>query len=284
MATSLPLVLCELGPTTVPGLESYSPFCLKIHRALNLAGLTYTSRRGAPRDFRDLNAAEQLPILLLDPETRRREVVCDSTSIVRRIIQLAPHCRLEPNDPRARAEAWLWEDWADRAMNGWLVMARWMEEDNWPRVREAYFGGAPWFVRTFIVPRIRAKVRSSLRARDVIRSGIARAREDFERALDHLEARAPEGGFWVTSDRPSVADLAIFAQVHSLRTELTPKQARAIKRRPALTDWLDRVDEATRAPAKPFAPVASRPVVRREPAPRKLEESTAVPLTRQWLF
>ena len=35
--TSAPLTLCELGTTDVPGLESFSPFCLKAHRALRLA-------------------------------------------------------------------------------------------------------------------------------------------------------------------------------------------------------------------------------------------------------
>jgi glutathione S-transferase len=35
------LVLCELGETRIPGLESYSPFCLKANRALKYLGLPY---------------------------------------------------------------------------------------------------------------------------------------------------------------------------------------------------------------------------------------------------
>ena len=35
--TSLPtLELCELADAGVPGVESFSPFCLKVHRALKL--------------------------------------------------------------------------------------------------------------------------------------------------------------------------------------------------------------------------------------------------------
>lgn len=238
------VVLCELSDTGLPGVESYSPFCLKVHRALKLARVPYSSRRGGrPDEFSDLNPAGQVPVLVVDEIP-----IADSTRILRRIAELSPRAGLEPDEPRARAEAWLWEDWADRALNGWLVAARWAEDANWPRVRDAYFGAAPWLVRTLIVPRVRARVLASLRARDVIRAGMTAARDDFRRVLDGLERRAPLDGFWL-GDRPSVADLAIFAQLHSLRTPLTPREARELAVRPVLTDWLDRVDEATRGAA-----------------------------------
>jgi glutathione S-transferase len=240
------VVLCELAPTGIAGLESYSPFCLKVHRALKGAGIPYTSRRGAtPSAFRDLNPAAQVPVLLVGGVP-----VADSTRILRRIVELAPEAGLVPEDPRARAEAWLWEDWADRALSGWLVAARWADDRNWPRVRDAYFGAAPWLVRSLVVPRVRRRVVARLVASDVLRGGAAAAEEDFLAALDHLEQRAPLEGFWLTADRPTVADIALFAQLHSLRTELTPRQARAVAVRPALTDWLDRVEEATSSVAR----------------------------------
>ena len=123
---------------------------LKVHRALGATGLLYESRRGAPRDFHDLNPARQVPVLVIDDE-----VVCDSTAIVARVAALAEAAggpSLVPKDARTRAEAWLWEDYADRALNGFLVAARWDDDRNWPLVREAYFKDAPWFVRTIIVP------------------------------------------------------------------------------------------------------------------------------------
>lgn len=38
------LVLLELADPGLPSLESYSPFCLEVHRALKLAGLSYVRR------------------------------------------------------------------------------------------------------------------------------------------------------------------------------------------------------------------------------------------------
>jgi glutathione S-transferase len=226
-------------------------FCLKIHRALRAAGLPYETRRAAmPRDFQHLNPTAQIPVLLVGEEP-----IYDSTRILQAIAELAPGT-IEPASRRARAEAWLWEDFADRALNGYLVAARWADDKNWPFVRDRIFGGAPWFVKRFIAPRVRAKVVSALVARDVTRAGLDRLWEDFRRTLDHLELVAPEKGFWLGGARPDVADLAIFAQLRALRTHLTAQQSREIELRPALVDWLDRVEEAT-APVSVRAKVAA---------------------------
>lgn len=237
------IVLCELGETGIERIQSYSPFCLKVHRALGAVGLVYESRRGAPRDFADLNPTGQVPILLVDGD-----VVRDSTRIVQRIVELAALAggpSLVPADPRARAEAWLWEDYADRCLNGYLVAARWADPRNWLFVRDAYFGDAPWFVRKLIAPQIRKKVLDALVARDVTRGGDKALQDDFRSALDHLESRAPLAGFWLGTETPTVADISLFGQLQSFRTPLTSAQAREVTLRPALTDWLDRVDAAT---------------------------------------
>jgi glutathione S-transferase len=237
------IVLCEMGETGIPGLQSYSPFCLKVHRALGLAGLPYQSRRGSPRDFLALNPVGQLPILIVDDRP-----IYDSTTILAVVAQLSGRRggpAFVPSDARAAAEAWLWEDWADRALNGYLVAARWADPRNWPLVREAYFKGAPWFVRKLVAPMLRRKVVAGLHARDFLRAGEQALRDDHRRVLDLLEARAPLEGFWLGGEAPTVADLALFAQLQSLRTPLTKAQARELSLRPALTDWLDRVDAAT---------------------------------------
>lgn len=243
------LVLCEVFAASDPGLETFSPFCLKVHRALRLAGLPYVSRRGRmPADFRALNPTAQVPVLLVGDEP-----VYDSTRILSRIAELSPGA-LDAEDPRTNAEAWLWEDWADRALNGFVVASRWADRRNWPRVREAFFGHAPWLVRTVIAPRIRRRVEDALVARDVLRAGQEALWSDYRRILDALERRAPRSGFWLGA-RMTVADLGLFAQLRSLKTSLSPWQARELELRPQLVDWLDRVDAATRAPAAEVVPI-----------------------------
>lgn len=244
MKNALPrsLVLCELADPGVPGLESYSPFCLKVHRALRAAGLPYERRHGArPDAFHAHNPTGQVPVLLVDGEP-----VCDSTRICARLEALTGALG-RGLDARGRAEALLWEELADTAINAFVVAARWADERNWPAVREAYFGGAPWPVRKAIVPRLRARMVQNLVAREVWRSGPEACWARFEALLDQLDARAPAEGFWV-GEALSVADVSLFGQLHSLRAELTRPQAEMLARRARLSAYLDRVDAATAAP------------------------------------
>ncbi|MDB4969131.1 MAG: hypothetical protein JWN44_4820 [Myxococcales bacterium] len=236
------LVLCETIDPGLPGIESYSPFCLKVNRALKAARLPYERRHGAqPGSFKRYNPLGQVPVLLVDGAP-----LADSTDILRRIAELRPGAFA------VDAEAWLWEELADTAVNGFLVAARWADDRNWPRTLAAYFGGAPWFVRALIAPRVRKNVIRRLEARDIWRAGAERCWQRFEVLLDQLEARAPERGYWCGGGGAagggktiSVADLALFAQLHSLRTPLTQPQRDSLARRKRLSTWLDRVHEDT---------------------------------------
>ncbi|XXF75682.1 glutathione S-transferase [Myxococcaceae bacterium GXIMD 01537] len=241
-ANALPsLTLLELGDTGIPAIESYSPFCLKAHRALKYAGLPYT--RGCtenPAAHRAHSPTGQLPVLLVG-----EEAVPDSTDILARILRLAPGRIAAP------PEALLWEELADTAVNGFVVAARWADPRNWPATRAAYFPSMPAPVRALVPRLLRRRVLNVLVARDVWRAGPEACWRRFQSLLDQLEARAPAEGFWLPGPL-SVADLALFAQLHSLRTPLTPWQAGEVARRLRLSAWLDRVDAATRTMSAPL--------------------------------
>ncbi len=237
-SSALPhLTLCELGDPGIEGLESHSPFCLKVHRALRLAGLTYERRFGArPDSFKDLNATGQVPVLLVGSEP-----VSDSTDILRRIEQLVPGSMVPEG---AGPEVWLWEDFADSVLNGYLVAARWADERNWPVVKDVYFAAMPKVVRAIVPGRLRKGMIARLVARDVWRAGPEKCWRRFESTLDDLDARAPVTGYWLGA-KASAADVAIFAQLHGLRNELTAWQRDQIGRRVRLSSYLDRVHALT---------------------------------------
>ncbi len=96
-------------------------------------------------------------------------------------------------------------------------------------------------------------------ARDVWRAGAEACWERFLTTLDELEGRAPRSGFWM-GEGITVADIAIFAQLQSLRTPLTQWQSHAIAQKRALRGWLDRVDASTRDVAAAPRGRARRPV------------------------
>jgi glutathione S-transferase len=238
--TKIPtLTLCELPDPGIPGIESFSPFCMKAHRALAVAGFPYQRRFGShPGAFKALNPRGQVPVLISG-----EEAVADSTEVLRHLIRLgAP---LEPAQASLRAEAWLYEELGDTALNGFLVAARWADDETWDAVRSAYFGGMPSVVRWVLPGRLRSGVLGMLKNRDVLRGGLAAAKQRFETLLDQLDARAPARGYWC-GDSITVADLGLFPQLQGLRTELTPGWAARVEARVRLRGWLDRVQAATR--------------------------------------
>jgi glutathione S-transferase len=237
------LVLCELGETHLPGLESYSPFCVKVHRGLKYLGLPYERRHGLPSSFKKYNPTGQVPVLLIG----EGEAVADSTDILARLQTLTGRTFQGTSDPKLAAEALLWEEFADTSLSGFLVAARWADERNWPRFREHVFGQAPALLRGLIGGQVRKQIVSRLVARDVWRAGPEACWKRLQTQLDALDARAPEEGFWLGAF--SVADLAFFGQLFSLRQDLTPWQKEQVAARARLSRYLDRVDAATRASA-----------------------------------
>jgi len=221
-------ILCELNDPGISGLESYSPFCLKVHRALRLQDVPYERRHGKmPSEFSHINPLGQVPVLLVDDVP-----ICDSTEILQFL-------NVEGN-----GEAKLWEELADTTLNGFLVAARWADDENWPATKSEYFGAMPAPLRAFLPARIRQGIIKNLKARGTWLGGAKACWAHFEKILDALEERAPSEEYWL-GDTISVADLGLFAQLHSLRQDITPRQKTSIAARSQLSAYLDRVDHAT---------------------------------------
>jgi glutathione S-transferase len=192
--------------------------------------------------LKELNPLGQLPVLLVGDEK-----VADSTQILRRIESLAPGALTGGLDPRSMAEAWLWEEFADVALYPYVLASRWADDRGWPVPREAFFGAMPAPVRAIVAPMVRNQTKQKLVARDFTRAGLDACYERLSRVLDQLDARAPEDGYWL-GPRPCVADLGLFAHLHSLRIPVIPWQAEEVGKRGRLSRYLDRMDAATRLP------------------------------------
>lgn len=228
------LTLCEIADASTYGVESFSPYCVKAHRALRLAGLAYTRRHGAvPSSHKALNPTGQVPVLLAG-----ERALPDSTEILRWI---AAQGRLE-----APPEAWLWEELGDTSLSGFVVATRWMDEDNWPRIRDLYFGSAPAPVRWIASGLVRRRIRQGLVAREHWRRGPEECWRRLEALLDALDARAPSPGQGWLGGGWTVADVGLFGHLRSLDLPLTPRQAGMVRARKRLCGWMDAFDAATR--------------------------------------
>lgn len=226
--------------TNLDGWESFSPFVLQIARALRYAGLEFEHAFASMVRLKELNPAGQLPVVAFGDEK-----VPDSTRIMRRIEELVPGAFTRGLDARGKAEAWLWEDFADKSLYPFVLAARWADDRGWPVPRDAFFGGLPPVVRSLVASFARRGTMKVLVARDFTRGGLDDCYARLSTVLDDLEARAPSEGFWLGNE-VTAADIGLFAQLHSLRIPVVEHAAAEVSKRTGLSRYLDRVDAATK--------------------------------------
>jgi len=227
--------------TAVDGWESFSPFVLEVERALHLAKLPFEKHHVDMMKIREISPTGQLPVLEVGDEK-----IQDSTRILQRIERLAPGSLTFGLEGRVLAEAWLWEEFADTALYPYVLATRWADDRGWPVPREKFFASIPAPIRAIVAPMVRRQTKRKLVERDFTRSGLDACYARMRRVLDALDERAPEEGFWMGA-HASVADLGLFAHLHSLRLPLTPWQAEEVAKRLRLSRYLDRVDARTRS-------------------------------------
>lgn len=240
MATA-PLTLYDFpADTGNPRWTSFSPFVVEVDRALRLAKLPYQRVQANMWTLKKLNPLGQLPVLAIGSEH-----LPDSTRILRRIDeQLAPGALRRGLSREQSAEAWLWEEFADTALYPYVMATRWADDRGWPVPRDAFFGSIPFPIRALIANTARKHTIKRLVERDFLRAGLPACYDRLASTLDALDIRAPESGFWLGPE-VSVADLGLFAHLHSLRLPQTPWQADELARRARLHRYLDRVEAAT---------------------------------------
>lgn len=241
--TTPPLTLFDFPASTGhAGWESFSPFVLEVSRAIRLAKLPYEMKQVNMMKLKDVNPLGQLPVVAFGDDK-----VADSTRIMLRLDTLVPGSMTGGLDARGVAEAWLWEEFADTSLYPYVLATRWVDDCGWPVPRKYFFGAMPAPLRAFVPGIVRRATRKKVFERDFTRAGLDGCYERMGRVLDGLDARAPEEGFWL-GPKATVADLGLFAHLHSLRLPLTPWQAEVVASRQRLTRYLDCVDAATAAP------------------------------------
>ena len=217
-----------------------SPFVEKVLRALRLKGIAHVLvPPRTPADFRRWNPqTRKMPVLDLGGER-----IYDSTFILRRLDQLVPHPPLFADDPVAAANQRQLEDWADESLY-WYVMAFLWTPKNAPAVANRNLSMLPALLRPLVAPIMRRQMTGMVKAQGMGRLPEETLGREFGARLDDLLRMLGERPFFY-DERPSVADLAVFGQLHGAGSGSVPETRRALSERPQLVDYLKRVAQAT---------------------------------------
>lgn len=223
------------------GLESGSPFCIKVHRALCAKGLEYTVQNVAsPGEMKRINPGKsKVPVLEYDGE-----MTVDSTRIIEVLEERHPDPPLLPADAGARARVRLLEDWADEALYWFPVYLRWTDDTNYQVLYRTFFSKMPIPIRWFVPGIVRKGVIKQVRSQGLGLEDQATVLEALEGHCQMLEALLVDSEY-LTGDEITAADLAVFGPMAALRAEITPQGREVIGRHERLLQYLKAVDSAT---------------------------------------
>jgi glutathione S-transferase len=217
------------------GMRSLSPFCTKLETYLRLAGISYRSRLGDPR---------QAPMGKLPYADIGGERIGDSGAIIERCRALHDDALDAALSAEQRAIGHLARRCAEEHLYWGLLCARWVDDNTWKSsYRRAIADALPRPVRAFLPGIIRRGVRKSTVAHGLGRHDptevTARVRQD----LDALAATIGDKPF-LLGDAPSSFDCSVYAMLEHLRC--TPAEHPtfvAMREHAALVGYCERMNE-----------------------------------------
>lgn len=201
------ILIWQMQP--VWGLPNASPFCMKVQAWLNLTGLDYETRSltRPPR-----SETRKVPYI----ERPDGTLLCDSSRIIDELGREHGVDLDASLSPQRKAEGVLLQRTFEEHLYFIGLAERWMDDDNWPIVRDAYFASIPALIRPLIGWVIRRGVRKACLGQGIGRLGTA---EQLSRAKKDLEAIAvllSERRF-LLGDTPTTIDataVAFFANLY----------------------------------------------------------------------
>jgi glutathione S-transferase len=231
------LLLYQYGGRT-RGTTLSAP-CAKVHMALRFKGLSYDVKNlHTPMQVKKVNPRGRVPALRMGAE-----LIVDSSDILTALDARFPQAPLLPQQPLLRAQAKLYEDWADEVLYFFVVYLRWATDAGFRRLREVVLSKQPAPLR-WIVPAVARRMAvARLRGQGTGLKDEHVVRRELSECLDALDILIQDGPFLLGAEL-SRADLSVCAVVDQLRVpELTPDAASAVDAHDHIRDWARRVHD-----------------------------------------
>ena len=219
-----------------------SPFVEKAVRGLRYKKMAFDEVRPAsPFELRRWSPTGKMPVLELDGEK-----IYDSTFILRRLDEAVPEPPLFAPDSRTAALQRLLEDWSDESLYWYTMALRWAPA-NTKATTEQLAGTVPIFLRPLARMLMPRKIGGMARAQGLGRLPYEVLASEYGKRLDELVLLLGDRAFFHADEARSLcaADLAIYGQLNTARSGPTPDAAELIVHRPALVDWMKRVEALT---------------------------------------
>ncbi|TXH06332.1 MAG: glutathione S-transferase family protein [Nevskiaceae bacterium] len=212
-----------------------SPFCNKVRRCLRHKGLDYSvvNYNGLlALNAAKLSAVGQLPVVDFNGVR-----VQDSSAIAHYLDAHYPDKPLYPHEPRALAEARLWEDWAAQSLYFYEIYFRMLDPVSLERGLNLISEGRPAYERALLKFVFKRRYPRKLKEQGLARMPREQVEAQFFARLDDIDTLL-EGRAYLGGDAPNIADFSVVGQLDELiRTSDLKGRILAY---PRLAAWLAR--------------------------------------------
>lgn len=215
-----------------------SPFCNKARRMLRFKGVDFDVVEypgfSATRAMK-LSPAGKLPVLDIDGER-----IQDSSNIAEWLEQRIPDPPLYPDTPRKRAVARVWEETADESLFWFELYFRFADEPEACAASvDLLCAGRTGVERALFGAIVPSMMQRRLRTQGLGKLGCDEVIARFAQHLDTVSDALGDGA-WLVGDAPSIADIAVVAQLSEV-ARTSPRRT-MITERPRVADWMARCD------------------------------------------
>jgi glutathione S-transferase len=224
-----------VGMRPVWGLQSPSPFCLKLETWLRIAGIAYTP---LGLDKPPQSKTGKVPYLLRDDGS-----TLDDSNVIIRTLARERGIDLDAGQtPEQQASAHAVLRMVEESLYFAGVWERWMVPACWPITRDGYFGTLPGPLRALFAGLVRRKIKAALHGQGTLRYEpeeiLARGVADV-RALSALLGQQA----YFHGSRPGVADASVYGMLANvLAYPAATVSKAAVEACPNLTAFCRRIE------------------------------------------
>lgn len=214
------------------GLADPSPFVVKAHGLLRMAGIAYNTElanfKKAPKG--------KFPVV-----NDNGKIVPDST-LIRFHLETAHGIDFDSGMSESeRGAAWAFEKLCEDQLYWAIVDERWMNDTNFEKGPRHFFDSAPAIIRPLIVAIIRRKVRKNLHAQGWGRFTREEKRLIAGRAMAALASYLKDREF-LGGAQPCGADASVYATISGFLTEFFQSDIRQeVLKHPVLVEYANRM-------------------------------------------
>ncbi|MEM0912014.1 MAG: glutathione S-transferase family protein [Pseudomonadota bacterium] len=185
------------------GLADPSPFVLKVHTFMRIAGIEYET-------VANMNNLQKAPKNKLPYIDDNGTIVADSTFIVKYLKEKYSPTMDEHVSQEQQAFAFLISKALEENLYWCLIYSRWLREDTWPTIKQAFFSKMPFPLKHIIPYVARKDLRAALHKQGIGRHSDEEILEITKETYKSMSVLLGDKTFFF-GDKPCSFDATVFA-------------------------------------------------------------------------